>query len=287
MSKKYVNDFVFGYFFPELFEGKIKAAVNVERLFRSYLSGKGDLDTECDEVAEKYILDVKRKIELKVSEIEILGLPRVLCQIDDSPSHYMCWYHPKYEDDTGLTMMPEDFNHIVNWIDSLDPREFLIPCAMFLKLAGATKIYITDSSGDQGIDCIGLIDEGVLKSTALYVQSKTSEKNDITRDTVLMEYGKYLSLPHTAKFHDYRRALGIDKSVNGCTSMYIFLANKEFKPPAREVSTNLGVLLRSRVQLAYWLAMHYGIERCQEIFNSLKSDLSASLTRNIEAALHV
>ena len=70
---------------------------------------------------------------------------------------YICWFHHKFEEETGFEGLPTTFSWVLEWLDNLSPREFLIPCAMYLKLLGASKIFITDSSGDEGIDCLGVV----------------------------------------------------------------------------------------------------------------------------------
>ena len=63
-------------------------------------------------------------------------------------------------------------------------------------MLGFRKIFICDSRGDEGVDLLGLLQDGGLRSLIAVVQAKTSSE-PIGRGLVLSEYGKYMMLPHT------------------------------------------------------------------------------------------
>lgn len=280
MSKELVNKFIYDKLLPDVLRGATKKSINVSRLFKDFLSDK-DISGNVDEISEKYLPEIIRKIDLKSEELEKLGIPKFLDKDETRDAYYLIWRHDDFRERTGIEPLPEDFTEVLDWIESLSSKEFLIACAVTLKIMGANKIFITDSSGDEGIDCIGLVESDALKSTILYVQSKTTSNGDITRDTVLMEFGKYLSLPHTKKYQEYRSALGVDGFLDGASSIYLFISNSEFKPPAREVAKNLGILLRSKIQLALWLSQRTSRQNLDDIYEKLKLMLNADLSRDI------
>lgn len=162
----------------------------------------------------------------------------------------------------------------------LSSRGFLFPCIAVLKALGAEKIFITDGPRDQGIDIIARLEGGPLQSVALFVQVKTT-KSVISRDTLLMEYAKYLALPHTKKYQLYRKALGLDSSVDGAAYCYMVMTNQGFARSSREIAAHLGILLRSRIQIAYWLVQKTTLDSLRAIESELGTDLPADLGRNL------
>ena len=210
------------------------------------------------------------------------GIPRPASIATDQRT-LITWKHPNYESLTGLPSLGSAFFEILDWLGTLNPREFLIPSAVFLSHLGANRVYITDSSGDEGIDLIGAIEDGPLKSTGLFVQAKTtSNPAGVSRDAVLLEYAKYMSLPQTEKYREYIRALGIDSTIDGSTLIYVITANTRFNNPAREVAGRLGILLRSHIQLARFVQLRYEtIENVRQMHTRLASRLKTDLVTNV------
>jgi hypothetical protein len=195
------------------------------------------------------------------------------------------WVHDRHLDLTGYPPVSEEFIEIYHWLSSLNEREFLLPVVCFLKLVGCDAIFVTDGTGDEGIDCLGRIGVGPLRSIVLFVQAK-SKIDHVPRDLVLQEYGKYAALPRTPKFHSYLEALGVERSMDGAAFNYVIIASNEFQASAQQVSARLGVLLRSRRQLAYFLSQQTSLANLKALHaRSLippRPDLSTNLAPLIE-----
>lgn len=140
-------------------------------------------------------------------------------------------------------------------------------CLLFIFL-GAGIIFITEGSGDGGVDCLGRIDQGPLRSLCIIIQAKTSNSR-ISRDLIFIEYGKYQMLPTTEKYKQYIENLNKESSSDGMAFTYLLVSNNEFIPQARKVASNLGILLRSRTQLSHLLASFSDLNTLQRILDDL------------------
>ena len=166
------------------------------------------------------------------------------------------------------------------WLGTLTPRGFLLPCVLFLKTLGASRVFVTDGPNDEGVDIIGRIGEGALQSTTLFCQVKTQNAH-VGREQLLTEYGKYLALPHTKKYQRYREALGLDQSVDGSSYLYVFMTNQGFAIPSRQIARSLGILLRSRIQIAHWLSQHMTVAELVDVQRVIGVEPVADVTRNL------
>ena len=96
-----------------------------------------------------------------------------------------------------------------------------------------------------------------------------------------MEYGKYLSLPHEEVYQRYRRALNVDRSSDGASYCYAVISNTEFHNSAKEISSKVGILLRSKIQTAYFLSHLVQAKDLERIRCDLKNYLGVDLTLNL------
>jgi len=158
-----------------------------------------------------------------------------------------------------------------------------VPCVLYLRTIGATRIFVTDGPNDEGVDIIALVGRGGLQSTALFCQVKTLTTGSISRSNLLAEYGKFLALPHTKKYHHYRDALGLDRSIDGTSYCYAFITNQGFAIPARRIAASLGVLLRSRIQIAHWLTEHLTLAEMVQAQATIGKEPPIDLYKNLAA----
>ena len=195
-------------------------------------------------------------IERHFSDWDAQGIPRPIAQTDQEHV-YVAWPHSQFRRYSGLSeTIDGNFCEVFEFIQGLSGRPFLVICALWLKCMEFRKIYISDSRGDEGVDLLGFLDQGGLRSLIAVIQAKTSNEA-VTRGTVIAEYGKYKSLIHTEKYMEYRKVLDIDGSIQGGTWIYLIMANQEFNGAARVAARKLGILLRSLHQISFDIAKQY------------------------------
>ena len=268
-GKEKINGFIFNELFNSVCKVDCPHTVNVQRAFRDHLSLSSTVRPQADELAEKWRPNLLDQIErVLVEHWGNLGVPQPLYFLDDR-STLVTWRHPKFTELSGLDPPTSGFFSIFDWLNRLSSQEFLVPCVCLLALLGADPIFITEGSGDGGIDCIGRIKDGPFRSGCLFIQAKTSSTT-ITRDTILTEYSKYLILPRLEKYRIYCENLGVESSSDGAAFTYLIVSNNEFNGPARKAASHLGVLLRSRSQLAYWLSTRLSLSELDEILKNLR-----------------
>ncbi len=195
-------------------------------------------------------------LERHFSDWDVQGIPRPIAQTDQERV-FVAWPHEQFRRFSGLEeTIDRNFCEVFEFIQSLSGRPFLIICALWLKCMKFRTIYISDAKGDEGVDLLGLLDQGGLRALIAVVQAKTSNEA-VTKGTVMAEYGKYKSLIHTEKYMEYRKALDIDGSIQGSTWTYVIMANQAFNGPARVAARQLGILLRSLHQISFDIAKEY------------------------------
>ena len=239
---------------------------NLEIILEEYRSA----DYSADELAEKWRHNLLDQVEHTLTtRWDSLGIPRPIAFLEESNDTLVTWTHPKFSELSGFDPLTENYFAIVEWLCALNPEEFLIPCACLLALLGAEFIFITEGSGDKGIDCIGRIDHGLFRSLCFFVQAKKSN-SIIAREVVLIEFGKYQMLPCTDRYKTYLEKLKIGNSSDGMAIIYMIATNNEFHPSARIVASSLGILLRSRTQLAHMLSSYASLQRFKDILDDLR-----------------
>ena len=256
--------------------------LNLIQQFSAFLHDNLELDhLSAEEEAEKQADIVRRRLNEILQEWQLLGIPRALGYAENNEI-VLTWRHSRFETITGYQPISEEFVKIYRWISTLGPREFLIVGVVFLKLLNCDPIFVTDGPRDEGVDCIGRISQGPLRSVVILIQSKTKE--DETRqfdpDTLYQEYGKYSMLPHTDKYREYLDALGCEQLRDGSSLVYIVLSNLEFKRETQEIAKKLGVLLRSRRQLAFFLSRSFNVCELKKLHQTNRIPNSPDLGTN-------
>ena len=278
--------FVYERLIPTILSRSAPHALNLRDEFRVYLSGKGIGEVRSTEVANEHFRLVTEQVERHLAEWDAQGIPRPLAPTDQEHI-FVVWPHAQFLRYSGLTATIDgNFCDLFEYIRTLDGKEFLIICALWLKVLGFRKIFICDSRGDEGVDVLGILEAGGLSSLVAVVQAKTSNQL-IGRGLVLSEYGKYMMLPHTEKYIQYRRALDIDARIEGATWSYMILANHSFNWGARRVASKLGILLRSVHQITFSLANRYSKEQIEREVTRLARSIRADLSLNFFGNLRI
>ena len=270
-----LNAFIYDRLAPLIISPSSPTAINLQNEFSHHLEEHERLTGFlCDEMASKHYNQISDRVESYLKDSwDHLGIPRPLVRGESDPV-FVSWRHTGFLRYSGLPhAIDENFCDIFDYVRTSDPERFLLVCALWLKIAGFQRIYICDSRGDEGADLLGIIEGGPLRSVAVVVQAKTSNR-PISRGDVLREFGKYRLLPHTNRFAEYRDALDLRERRDGLSWVYIIIANTNFDWRATHDSSMLGVLLRSIPQVAYHLASHCSrrelVDEIERLFPSLK-----------------
>ena len=247
--------FVFEDVISQSLNASAPTTVNVLRSFTHFLVKKGFEQFRAEEVAEQQQALIWRKLNEASDEWRALGLPSPIGPPVDWGDNWLTWRHPRFFELTGQTPLQKKYIIIHDWISALDPREYLLVGVLFLKILGCNPIYITDGANDEGVDCIGRIENGPLRSIVVLVQAKTRQGNRTVmgKDIVLQEYGKFSILGKTRKYREYLEALRFREIIDGSASLYFVISNVEFDRKSREIAKELGIVLRSRRQMAHLL----------------------------------
>ena len=255
-----VNQAVSTFIHEELIEAVLVAdpplMLNISSRFVDFLVAADFNKLVAEEEAEKRIGFVRQRLGQALDNWVGIGLPAPV-GYTDNPDTVLTWKHSHYFRITGGKPLSPQFVRIYDWLTGLGPREFLLPCAVFLKIIGCDPIFVTDGPHDEGVDCIGKVADGPTRSILVFAQCKTiTDTNRLVRkNTVTAEYAKYVNLPNTPKHKRYLHALRLKKCRDGSSSVYVFLANGEFDKHAEAPARDLGILLRSARQLSHFLSL--------------------------------
>jgi hypothetical protein len=253
--------------------------VNLQRLLRERLQQEGFSPLRATELAEDWLQRLEQELEQKLREWDLLGIPRPLVQAS-SASTFLTFLHRNYQSVVGMQGISTEFPQVYDFVASLTPREFLLVPACLLQLADCNPIIITDGSGDGGVDCMGQVTAGSIRSLCIFVQARTSS-TDITKEAVQLEYAKFRDLQRTGQFTEYLAALGKGNSADGRAACYAMMGSAEFKEPAREYARREGILLRSRRQIAFWLSQSFTLDSLLQLREELGATLGRDLSRNL------
>jgi len=115
------------------------------------------------------------------------------------------------------------------------------------------------------------------------VQAKTAH-GQVSKEDVFSDYTKFVLLKHDAKWDEYRKAVGIDKTPDGVGLVYIFASNCEFGPTIAQAARNLPIMLRSGRQIAHCLAKRADATRWRAV-QAHVGETNANLSRNLSKLL--
>lgn len=269
-KKNVINTFVHERVVSLVLSQNPPLTLNLVQQFSAFLHEDLNFDhLSAEEEAAKQADIIRRRLDQILQEWQLLGIPRPLGYAENDEI-ILTWRHSRFEVITGYRPISQDFVQIYRWISTLSPRQFLFVAVVFLKLLNCDPIFVTDGPHDEGIDCIGRISQGPLRSVIVLIQAKTKENvsRQFDPDTLYQEYGKYSMLQYTDKYREYLNALGCDQLRDGSGFIYMILSNLEFKPETQEIAKKLGVLLRSRRQLAFFLSRCFGVQELKDLQRS-------------------
>ena len=277
-GKEAIRGFVHDELVPAIVSVEPPSAINVMVWFATYLADRGTPKIVAEERAELWHRNLCERIDMELVRWTELGANRPAWFADDERT-LLTWNHPYFENRTGYPKTSSRYFEALGWIRDLEKSDFLVPCAIFLSSLGADPIYITDGSGDEGVDLIGMIKAGPLRSTIIFVQAKSSGRQ-MSRDEVLLEYGKYMHLPYTDKYRRYRKML--PNGLGGNSFVFVVVAKHGFRPQAQEIAGRLGILLRSDIQLALCVESQYEtMSAVHEMEARMRRHLGANLENNV------
>ena len=291
-TKAAVNQFVFDEIIKTSLLTQPPETLNLSRQFATFLAQNNFHRLRAEEEAEKQIFLLRRRLDEALDEWKALGLPPPL-GYSENGDVLLTWRHQKYAAITGRDPLSPNFVVVFDWLSGLNARQYLLPSVLFLKLMGCDPIFVTDGPHDEGIDCIGRIAEGPLRSVLVFVQVKTQQaaQRHISKDSLFQEYGKYATLPKTEKYREYLRALNFDEIRDGSSAVYLMISNVEFGRGSQEVARNLGIILRSKRQIAHFLSVHTTFEKLQAAEGQglipPGPDLGTSLARRLDPFLSI
>ena len=263
------------------------ATLNIPQQFTNFLVAAKFNRRVAEEEAEKQSTLVRRWLDDARKQWFGIGLPAPVAYADND-AVVLTWKHAGYRKITGHEPLSSEFVETHEWLTNLKQREFLLPCVAFLKIIRCDPIFITDGPRDEGIDCIGKIADGPLRSVLIFVQSKTSERRQkLSKEVLYQEYGKYATLPMTDKYQEYLRALDAQGSRDGSARVYFVMSNGEFKDQTQVAARQLGILLRSVRQLAYFLSIHATSRQLKTLQSKITIPPGPDLRTNFASALHL
>ena len=263
--------------------------LNIADQFNQFLMDNDFGPLRASEETQKQETLIFRHLENELAEWRELGVPTPIVYVDSNSAILLTWRHSRYKESTfdNIPYETASFVSIYNWLFTLQDREFLFACVLYLKLLQCDPIFITDGSGDMGIDCIGRVSEGPFRSLAIYIQSKTLQQSQkrISGYTLRQEYGKYVMLKRSDKYIEYLQELSVFDSKDGAGEVYIFVTNGEFKSDAHVAANQLGVVLRPLRQMAFFLSLAYTFEQIEAAFCKFTIPKAPDLDRNLSVEI--
>ena len=253
--------------------------INLEAELRTALQGSGHPELRAHELAEEWLSWCLREIESLMLRWDDLGLGRPLAATGDGRSLVTC-RHARYHSIAGSSALPRGYNDMLAFVDSLSAREFLLVPVCLLRACGCDPIIVTEGS-DGGVDCLGRVATGALRSLCVFVQAK-SGANDVTKSELITEYGKFQDLMSGKPMFDkYLAAAASMPNVEGRSICYVVVSRSDFERPARDYAFQERILLRPGIQVASLLC---GIASSATL-EAMRKDLGPTLKRDLSRNL--
>ena len=168
--------FLFQNLLPTVLSASAPRAINLYDEFRGYIRSIGLGEIRSAEIANDQFVALTDYLERQLADWDAQGVPRPLTRTDQERI-FLAWPHEHFRRYSGLDeTIDENFCDLFDYVQVLNGRQFLVLCALWLKTLGFRKIYICDSRGDEGVDVLGLLEDGGLRSLVAVVQAKTSSE---------------------------------------------------------------------------------------------------------------
>ncbi|MDE0682037.1 MAG: restriction endonuclease, partial [Candidatus Poribacteria bacterium] len=152
-------------------------------------------------MAEEQLNPLVEYLENHLGHWDGQGVPRPLARADEDHV-FLVWHHQRFSNYSDANdTIDSNFCEIFRYLQTLNGTQFLVICAIWMKIAGFDEIYICDSRGDSGVDLLGAIENGGLRSLVAAVQAKTSS-SPIGEGVVVTECNKYKLLSKSARYSE-------------------------------------------------------------------------------------
>ena len=258
--------------------------LNISDQFNSFLKDNEFGPLRASEETQKQEALILRHLEEELVEWRALGVPTPIDYVESNSNVLLTWRHSRFQRRffNDVPYQTENFVAIYDWLLTLQERDFLFVCALYLKLMGCNPILITDGSGDMGIDCIGKVSKGPLRSLVVFVQSKTIQKSQgrVSENALRQEFAKYTMLKRSEKYLEYLRRLSVFDGRDGSGEVYFVVTNGEFRTDAQRSANRLGIALRSKRQMAFFFSLAYAFEHIEDAYRSITMPTGPDLDRN-------
>lgn len=279
-AKAHARKFVTGWLESLALNPGARRAYSVETELRVYLEYCGMESGAAIEAASTCVPIVRKVMFDYVERWHSQGVATPFHFSADDEDLVITWEHSDYARVDGTVEPTGELYQVYTWLGKLKDKAFLVACACYLRSLGCNRIFITDDSGDEGVDCIGTIAAGPLQSTTFFVQAKSSPK-PCSANEIRDEFGKYAGLPNTEIYLRYIRALGIEQSASGAAYVYLFASNADTFFGAASVAPKIGALIRSRRQLAVALHRSFSLDSLRRISGDARWPSGRDLARNV------
>ncbi len=259
-------------------------AIDLERSFVDFLVIRGVRELHAAELYLEHGRNLIRQTGLAADAWNEVGNRRPYAQLADDPGRLLSWRSPSFEKLTGHVPIAEEFASAYDWMRRNAGPAFLLPALCYLRALGCDRIFLTDGPDDEGVDCIGRIATGPLRSLAVFVQAKSSS-DFVTGEQFSAMQTRYSALPSTRMFRRYLEALEVTRSAEGAGFLFVVAAQGRFKESARHLAWKTGTLLRSGRALANTLASYYPTGSLDAVAQAVELPQGHDLERNLAAEL--
>lgn len=259
-------------------------AIDLERSFVDFLVSRGVLEFRASELYVEHGGNVIRQAGLAADAWKEIGEERPYAQMADEPARLISWRSPSFAELTGHAPIAEEFAAAYDWMRRNVGTAFLLPALCYLRALGCDRIFLCDGPDDEGVDCIGRIATGPLRSLAVFVQAKSSA-DFVTGDQFSAMQTRYSALPSTRMFRRYLEVLEVTRSSEGAGFLFVVAAQGRFKDGARHLAWKTGTLLRSGRALAHTLASYYPMGSLDAIAQTFELPQGSDLERNLAPEL--
>ena len=259
-------------------------SINVERTFIDFLMARGVLEVAATELYSRHERHLSLRINNSLASWGDLGGIRPVASHPDQPGRLVCWRNPRFDQLTGYPPVGEAVAAAYEWIERNGTPAFLLPALCYLRAIGCDRIFVTDGPDDEGIDCIGRIGFGGLRSTLVFVQAK-SGRDFVSGEQFGSMYTRYASLPNTPAYGRYLTALGVPQSQDGLARIFVVACRAQFKEGARRLAWRTGTLIRSGRMLAAVLGEYYPAGSLDALSERFVLPVGANLDRDLASEL--
>ena len=267
---------------PHALSPERSLAINIEDEYYLYLVQRGIPDSIASEAAETQLHSLTSVLENYLVDWDQQGVPRPLTATDQQDV-FLPWSHTQFPRYSGINEgIDKNYCEVLHYVRGLSDREFPVVCAIWLRCIGCETILYCDGPGDGGVDLLGRVTTGGLRSLAVAVQSKTTGST-VGRKTILTESSNYQLLLNSpvGRYQAYRDALQLDISRDGASWAYAVVTNSEFQDGARQAARDLRVMLRGARQVALVISETYAKKRIEHLVRAIAPVLTPDLDVNL------